>query len=334
MVSSIKTTVGASPVIENGIVQAPFIICCAGRSGSSHLGRMLNSHPLISCLDEVGFITDLVSDAGDIPDLETYHDYLSQDRGFYSQPLTLNKELDFQSAINDFLCQSKNPQQMKAIGIIAHFDFIRLKRLWPNARFIHLTRDGRDVTYSWLKERKLDHSAWFAAKRWQVAEQAWDVVASELAPNEYLEITYEDFVSNVEETLHQLCAFIGAPYDDNMLNFCEEGSYFQMPDPEFIGLWRKHLSVEEIRLAEACCSQQLVSRGYTLSDCKPMRVNALDKKVLKLGQIRFRQWSKVKFFGPKLYSLDLFSRRVLKSARLSESVKQKMNEMLDAKLLR
>lgn len=334
MVNSLYPQVGVNPVVENGIVQAPFIICCSGRSGSSHLSCMLNSHPLISCLDEVGFITDLVSDEGDIPDLETYHNYLSTDRGFYSQSLTLNKDLDFQAAINDFLCQRKAPQQLKSIGIIAHFDFIRLKRLWPNARFIHLTRDGRDVTYSWLKERKLDHSAWFAAKRWQVAEQAWDMVARELAPNEYLEITYEDFVSNVEGTLHQLCDFIGLPYDENMLNFAESDSYFQMPDPKFIGLWRKHLSVEEIRLAEACLSEQLVSRGYALSAYKPLKVSAFREKVLKLGQSRFRQWSKIKFFGPKLYSLDLFSRRVVKSARLSESVKQKMNKMVDAQLLR
>lgn len=334
MVNQLEARANRGPVVQNGIVQAPFIICCSGRSGSSHLGRMLNSHPYISCLDEVGFITDVVSDDGEIPDLETYHSYLRTDRGFYSQYLTLNEDLDFQATINDFLCQRKDPQQMQAIGIIAHFDFIRLKRLWPNARFIHLTRDGRDVAYSWLKERKLDRSAWFAAKRWKTAEDAWDVLAEELSPGEYLELTYEAFVSDVEGTLHRLCNFIGLPYHDQMLDFVEKNSYFQMPDPKFIGLWRRHLSPREVRLTEACLSTQLVAKGYTLSDYKPLRVNALDVKLLKLGEAVHRQWSKFKFFGPLLYSLDLFFRRVVRSTRLQASVKQKMNQRVDAQLLR
>lgn len=331
---SLRPSIENGPIVENGIVRSPFIICCSGRSGSSHLGRMLNAHPEISCLDEVGFITDLVSDEGETPTLEAFHSYLAKDRGFYSQGLSLNKELPFQAAVNDFLCQRKDPQQMKAIGIIAHFDFIRLKRLWPNARFIHLTRDGRDVAYSWLKERELDQSAWFAAKRWQAAENAWDVVAGELDADEYLSLTYEDFVSDVEGTLHQLCDFIGIDYDAKMLDFCEEGSYFQMPDPKFIGLWRKQLSPPEVRLAEACISEQLVSRGYTLSRYQPLKVSPLKVKSLKLHQTWFRQWSKVKLLGPKLYSLDLLSRRVVKSTRLRASVQKRMNKKVDAQLLR
>ena len=334
MINQLKPTAGKDTVVKNGIVQSPFIICCSGRSGSSHLGRMLNSHPYISCLDEVGFITDLVSDEGEIPDLETYHSYLRTDRGFYSQYLTLNKDLGFRAAINNFLCQRKDPQQMQAIGIIAHFDFIRLKRLWPNARFIHLTRDGRDVAYSWLKERELDRSAWFAARRWKTAEDAWDMVAEELSPGEYLELTYEAFVSDVEGTLHQLCDFIGLPYDEKMLDFVEEGSYFQMPDPQFIGLWRKHLSPKEVRLAEACVSNQLVSRGYILSDYAPLKVSALKVKLLKLREAMFRQWSKLKFFGPFLYGLDLLLRRVVTFPRLHASIKKKMNQRVDSKLLR
>lgn len=334
MANSLETREREETVIKNGIVQSPFIICCSGRSGSSHLSLMLNSHPFISCLDEVSFITDLVSDEGELPDLQTFHDYLSTDRGFYSQHLELNKNLDFQAAANDFLCQRKAPQQMKAIGITAHFDFIRLKRLWPNARFIHLTRDGRDVTYSWLNEIELDHSAWFAAQRWQTAEDAWDILAQELSPNEYLELTYEDFVSNVEGTLHQLCEFIGIPYDAKMLNFAEEGSYFQMPDTKFIGLWRKHLSPKEVRLAEALLSHQLVSRGYALSDYKPLKISPLNIKVLKLRETMLRQWSNLKFFGPFLYTLDLLFRRIMKSARLHAPIQKRMNTRVDADLLR
>ncbi|MFK8181750.1 MAG: sulfotransferase [Phormidesmis sp.] len=334
MTSSLESTDRQNLTVKNGIVQSPFIICCSGRSGSSHLSLMLNSHPLMSCLDEVSFITDLVSDEGDLPDLETFHDHLSTDRGFYSQHLTLNKSLDFQAAANDFLCQRKDPSQMQAIGITAHFDFIRLKRLWPNARFIHLTRDGRDVTYSWLRELELDHSAWFAAQRWQTAEDAWDVLASELEPDEYLELTYEDFVRNVEGTLHRLCEFIGLPYDEKMLDFAEEGSYFQMPDARFIGLWRKHLSPKEIRLAEARLSKQLVSRGYMLSVYPPLKVSNLQVKYLKLREVMLRQWSNLKFFGPWLYSLDLLFRRVLKSTRLHAPVQKQMNKRIDAQLLR
>lgn len=326
----------SSPLQTNQahLVQQPFFICCAGRSGSTHLGLMLNNHPQLSCLDEIGFVTELVSDEGDIPDLDAYHRFLSLDRIFFTLGLKLDKRLDFYGLANDFLLQGKQHSPLKAVGSISHFDFIRLLRIWPNARFIHLTRDGRDVTYSWLKELELDRSAWFAAQRWQKAEQAWDKLVKELAPQQYIELTYEDFVANVPATLRQVCSFVGVPYDEQMLEFAEEGSYFQYPDSKFIGLWRSGLSRDEIRLAEARIAQQLVSRGYQLSELPPLKVGRLDKILWKLQAMVFRQWHKVGRLGPKLYALDLLVRRVLPFEGLRKAIQQRINQRIHAQLIR
>ena len=57
----------------------------------------------------------------------------------------------------------------------------RLTRIWPDARFIHLVRDPRDVARSVIPMGWAGNT-WVGVERWMEAERLWDRVRSSL-PN-------------------------------------------------------------------------------------------------------------------------------------------------------
>lgn len=311
--------------VQRPSINSPFFVCCSGRSGSTHLRLMLDHHPQLSCIDEVGYITELVSDDGDIPDIATYRQWLESEFIFQSCcDFTVDPDLDFHGLVNDFLCQQRDCSDKLAVGAISHFDFIRLLRLWPNARFIHLVRDGRDVAYSWMKEMHLYEKPWFAAEKWREAEQAWDRLVQHLPEGQYLEITYEDMVNDTVGTLTEVCQFLGVDYHDRMLNFSKEGSYFTLPDPKFSGLWRSRLTPWEIQVVEANIADLLIDKGYKLSELPRLAVSALDIKRFNLFDKIFMWQRRIKFFGLRLSVAEYLSRR-LRLHGWHRQVKQKMN---------
>lgn len=126
---------------------------------------------------------------------------------------------------------SKCPRNGLRIGFLAG--------IFPDARFIHLVRDGRAVCRSVLEKRAKNNGlrAWWDAKpaNWKeaakldpvpsVAHQWREVVDRTAAtgralPNEqFLEVRYEDFAANPVLVMHDLCSFCGLdrPPSERML---------------------------------------------------------------------------------------------------------------------
>jgi hypothetical protein len=92
-----------------------------------------------------------------------------------------------------------------------------IQSLLPEAYFIHLIRDGRDVALS-------AKDLWFGPNSVEEAAQKWRSLIekarrqSRKLPH-YLEIHYEDLVSNTESTLRKISSFVDLPWDPNMLSY-------------------------------------------------------------------------------------------------------------------
>jgi len=98
--------------------------------------------------------------------------------------------------------------------------FRRIKKDIPNALFVHIIRDGRDIALS------LKKMAGFAPLPWDRSETN-SLVATALYwsgwcaadasrksfPADYIEIRYEDLVTNPHETLGKLGSFIDHDLD-------------------------------------------------------------------------------------------------------------------------
>lgn len=148
----------------------------------------------------------------------------------------------------------------------------RIFRTFPEARYLHLLRDGRDAISSMVKRgRSIEDatSRWIASVRQALALQ------SRLEPAQFLEIRYEDLVSQPSGTLQSICAFSDIAFTDEMLDFWRspttiEDKHYEhhrnLARPIFtssIGKWRERLSSSEQEYVRARTTGLLERLGYS-----------------------------------------------------------------------
>ncbi len=149
----------------------------------------------------------------------------------------------------------------------------QLAAIFPQAGFIHLIRDGRDVAISWVDagwnryhERDFE---WTAAMR---ARRKWN---DSLLGRRVCEVRYEALVREPEQTLRGICAFLGEPFEPAMLHWAGRtglvaardrhlhGRLHQPLSEEAIGIWRQRLAPWECFAIESCLFPQLQALGYS-----------------------------------------------------------------------
>jgi len=157
-----------------------------------------------------------------------------------------------------------------------------LHELWPQARFVHLIRDGRDVCLSainWKKADRVfrDHSTWphepvaTAALWWERSVRLGREAGATLPHDRYLEVRYEEVVTDAERVCRTICSFLGVEFDAAMLRF-HEGRTRATPGlttkrrwlPPTAGLrdWRTEMSGDDIASFEAAAGDLLDELGY------------------------------------------------------------------------
>ncbi|RKS72150.1 sulfotransferase family protein [Actinomadura pelletieri DSM 43383] len=152
-----------------------------------------------------------------------------------------------------------------------------LRRLFPDAQFVHLVRDGRDAVSSLVRMPWFHGDIYAAALTWREAIDTGRALASRLGPRTFYELRYEDLVAEPEDELVKLCAFLGEDYDPEMTRAYEHARRtvpstrkwhlrtHEAPNTRAVGAWRDRLPVWEADLVEHVLASRLVDRGYTLT---------------------------------------------------------------------
>ena len=217
------------------------IIVGAPRSGTTLLRFMLDAHSELALPPETGFLTvapaltgsgdklrekffhavvNYAAPAGPWPDFEipqeVFWDALTQIRPF-----------DISEGYREFYrlyaercrkprCGDKTPLYCR------HIDTIRT--VLPEARFIHIIRDGRDAA---LSLRRM----WFSpGSKIEIQASYWRdcVLAARTAGvgrGDYIEIRYEELILNTREVLARVCAHLALTFEEGMLSY-----YKRAPD--------------------------------------------------------------------------------------------------------
>ncbi|RKZ40980.1 MAG: sulfotransferase, partial [Gammaproteobacteria bacterium] len=197
------------------MLKNPIFLVGAERSGTTLLRLMLDYHPQIAFQQEFEFTVSQITDPTDWPNLPGYYEYLSYNRIFLHSHFSIDKHLSYPELINSFLLQKIERDKKQVVGATVHHHFDRLLRIWPQAKFIHIIRDGRDVarsniTMGWAG------NIFIGVDLWIKAEQLWQKLSIQLASEQKLTIHYEALIQNTDEVLSQICAFIGVPFDRAM----------------------------------------------------------------------------------------------------------------------
>jgi hypothetical protein len=293
---------------SDSLLTSPIFLVGSERSGTTLTRLMLDHHPMNAFFFEFGFAVEMMLDSEGWPDLGEYHDYLRANRIFNAANLVIADDLDYPHLIDSFLRQKRDRAGKPLVGATVHYDFDRLLRIWPGARFIHIVRDGRDVGRSTI-EMGWAGNMYVAVDKWIKAELLWSGFCRELPEDRWIEIRFETLVSEPKATLSRVCAFLDIPYDPAMLEYPKHTTY-DPPSTQPVGRWKRELSPEEIRLAEARIAEMLTERGYELSGHPPLRVTALIAKRLRLQSRYHCAMFRRSIFGTKLFLASALAGRL------------------------
>ncbi len=148
----------------------------------------------------------------------------------------------------------------------------RIIKAYPDAYFLHLKRDGRDVVASQVKAdmRDIEHSA----ERWVSANQSCKKNLKR-AKRPSLEIAYEDLVTKPEEIFAQIFDWADLSFDPDYLikvpalladvgRHSHHQSVNRPITPSSIGKWRQSLTPEDFSDLPDSFSNMMTSLGYHL----------------------------------------------------------------------
>jgi hypothetical protein len=265
---------------HSSFVESPVFLVGSERSGTTLLRLMLDHHPKIAFKHESEFMVTQISEHGKYPEMGYYRDWLRYQRVFEFSGLTIDERLDFVALLNDFLNQERSRDNKEIVGTTIHYQFSKLRNIWPKAKYIYLYRDGRDVAASVVKMGWAGNP-YVAAKWWLEAEKEWDEVRSGLSATNWIEVRFENLIANTNQQLQQICAFLGVHYSEKMMEYVNKSTY-ERPGPKVIQKWKSRMPVKDVQRIEEQLGDCLVHRGYELSGHPKIDVSPLMKNYLYL----------------------------------------------------
>ena len=290
------------------MLQQPLFLVASERSGTTLLRLMLDSHPQLAWNEEFEYAVDYLPPDGGFPPVDVYHRALSHDFIFPASKFSIDRRLSYPELVNSFLAQKLARDRKRVVGATVHRHFERLLRIWPDARFVHLIRDGRDVARS-IVEMGWAGNTWRASLYWEEAERDWDKLSQQLPKGRSITVRFEELVTHPASTLEEICAFCGVSFDPAMLDYHRSSSYGP-PDPKMVSTWKRGMSIRGVREVEGAVGPLLVQRGYALSGYPKLTVTPPLRAYLKARDTYRRLWFRIGRFGLNLVFQDFLARRI------------------------
>jgi hypothetical protein len=278
------------------------VIVGVPRSGTTLLRMMLDAHPDLAIPPETGFLPSLAALPASSDSVGAAVDLIT---GFHTWP-------DFQIATDDLRTEIDRlgvttPADVARTfyrGYASRFgksrwgdktptygaSLDRIEELLPEARFIHIIRDGRDVALSvrplWFRPGETIEAC---AADWAERIAHTRALGSRVAY--YLEVRYEALVTTPTVVLEEVCRFIDLQFTPEMLGYyrtadarlaehearyAPDGSVIvsktqrvenqrfvtEPPRADRIGRWHTEMTDEERERFDAVAGEWLVRLGY------------------------------------------------------------------------
>ena len=269
-------------------MRTPLFVLGVSRSGTTLLRVILDRSPGIAIPDETFFIPQLahrhsspidpdafLDDLRRLPRLAAW-DVSADELAARLQP-TMSVGEALAATFSAYAAKhgkprwgDKTPMYMRHLGLI--------DRLFPDAQYVHLIRDGRDaalafldmpegvVTRTWAHPRS---AAGFACE-WRTEVRRARSLGRRVGPARYREVLYEDLVADTEGTIRNICEFANLPFELAMLEYAGAVDVSAKPhhqrllQPPTRGLrdWRTQMSAEDVAAFDRIAGDVLQDLGY------------------------------------------------------------------------
>lgn len=199
---------------------------------------------------------------------------------------------DFIRAVMDLVAENQGVSRWAVYDPDSVLHMERIKESIPNALFLHIIRDGRDIALSLKKMGGFTPLPWDRHESRSLVATAlyWEWMvrngrsAGQRFPSDYMELHYEDLVLKPQETLARLGDFLEHDLDYGRIrsaglgSLSKSNSSFREETEERVaplGRWKERLSPSEVVAIEAAVGQCLAETGYALSTTEAERKRGL-----------------------------------------------------------
>ncbi|HLJ10859.1 MAG TPA: sulfotransferase [Planctomycetaceae bacterium] len=187
-----------------------------------------------------------------------------------------------------------------------------LKAVLPNARYIHIIRDGRDVALSVFERFWGAKNIVTAALEWRFALERVREFAQSLGEGQVLDIRYEDLLTEPRQTFARIMNFIHV--DDaggRLLDFIEQHATKELKTTNF-DKWKAAFSEKQQFAFDRVCGDLLLEYGYETRTTDVRQPAGWERAFWSLDS-RFRQWSRLDYWKDDLYKLELRTKQLKRS---------------------
>lgn len=267
----------------------------SGRSGTTLVRAVFNSHPELAVAMEGNFLVSLLKNAeaiesGPTFDTELAIQVIARSPGL--QKMQMNREM-VEEAVTAAApstaagagravfsayarLHDKPLYGDKTPGYVKHIRL--LGRGFPEARFVHIIRDGRDTAAAYLSRGFGPESVGEVATYWKRNVDKARSAGRALGPSRYAEVRYEDLLDDFEGEVTRLSEFLGLAPDPSVLRYWQQEDdvlanqpvadrHVSASKPPTKGMrdWRSELSEHQIGVFEAIAGDTLKGAGYELT---------------------------------------------------------------------
>ncbi len=317
------------------------------RSGTTLLQIILNAHPNIAAPPESRFIMLLYSRYGKVTKWTErtihnfYNDLLKEKAyknfwGNHNKTLLaslleakeiatfslLCKIIFYHECLNDPLGHSSPRIEIRMFfdkNPVYSYFLPELKKIFPEAKYIHLVRDYRANIASHRRVFVIKQSA-DISYRWLKMNMEIEKAKAENKEH-YFTLKYEDLVTDPSKSMQQLCGFLGIPFYEKMALEHSQGIYssysknikprfrsihdkiFRPISPSFIDEWKRKLTDADILQAEKIAGEHGEKMyGYTrFSIDDSLKKKAKDNFLMKTKYSIIKKIYTTAMRNPRLY---------------------------------
>lgn len=298
----------------------PVFLVAAEQSGATMLRAVLAEHPEIAFAGDFEFLLEAISPDGRFMKRPNFLKALELDRNFRAARLSIPTQGNFPAVANSFFDQIEAAKpSARVIGAMLHRDFDRVLYLWPEARFIHLVRDGRDVAFSTVPKGWVGNM-WHAVRNWVDVETLWERMSHKLPVERQITVKHEMLMRDPEYEVRRITDFLGVAFDPGMLR-----AFVPLQQNEAAGRWR-NAEQADLSATEHAAARWLLQNGYFLSGTV-RQPSILRRTALNLQHSMAVGKKRRELFGTKHWLKGVMTMR----KKAKEKLIRRENEILEKK---
>ncbi|MCQ8184339.1 sulfotransferase family protein [Parvularcula maris] len=238
------------------------VLCGSLRAGTTLLRLLIGQHSQVHGQGESDFLFDGAPEegGGTAEELKTFFDKVAASRSTKAQGITPSPGKTYEEMLDDLLGQHRTEGKRLLITTHRHHDVAA--KFLPNAVFVRLQRDPRDVALS-AKAMGWGGVPYRSVSCWIDSEASWLAAEPHLTSERQVFVRYEDLTGDPEKEMRRILEAVGLPFEEAVL--VPSGSTYSAPKPRAPEQFRTRLTEREIAEINSRVALSSESYGYDLT---------------------------------------------------------------------